>query len=100
MEDKREMTLEELEAKYEKMTEEYKVIENQIKKKKREEEDKRKAELTARKDARYKEIEEASKHLSQLIKDYTKDYGSFSFKRNYSSDNDDRDFPYLWHWFL
>ena len=56
MEDKREMTLEELEAKYKKMTEEYKVIEDQIKKKKQEEEDKRKAELAANKDARYKEI--------------------------------------------
>lgn len=99
MEDKREMTLEELEAKYKKMTEEYKVIEDQIKKKKQEEEDKRKAELAANKDARYKEIEAVSEHLYQLIKDYTKDYGKFSFKRNYSDDKNDY-FPYIYHWFF
>ena len=99
MEDKREMTLDELEAKYKKMTEEYKVIEDQIKKKKQEEEDKRKAELAASKDARYKEIEAASEHLHQLIKDYTKDYGKFSFTRNYSDNKNDY-FPYIYHWFF
>ena len=99
MEDKREMTLEELEAKYKKMTEEYKVIEDQIKKKKQEEEDKRKAELAASKDARYKEIEAVSEHLHQLIKDYTKDYGKFNFTRNYSNDKNDY-FPYIYHWFF
>lgn len=56
------------------------------------EEEKKK--LEAEKEARYKEIEEQSKKLSELIKEYTKDYGSFSFKRSYSDD----DYPTSFFW--
>ena len=97
MEDnKREMTIEELAEQYKKISEQAYVLENQLKKKKQEEEDRKKAQLALEKDARYKEIEEVQKHLDNLIKDYVKDYGSFSFTKDYSSN----DFPYLRHWFF
>lgn len=57
-------------------------------------EEEKKKKLEAEKEARYKEIEEQSKKLSELIKEYTKDYGSFSFKRSYS----DGDYPTNFFW--
>lgn len=94
---KRELTIEELEEQYKKISEQYNALGNQLKEKKQEAEDRKKAQLAAKKDARYKEIEEASEHLSQLIEDYTKDYGSFSFKRDYK---DKYELPYLYHLFF
>ena len=96
--EKREMTIEELEAEYKKVSEQYDNLGAQIKKKKQEEEDRKKEQLAAEKDARHKEIEEVGKHLNELIKNYTKDYGSFSFSRRYSNDGD-----YIFrlpYWFL
>lgn len=99
--EKREMTIEELEEQYKKATEQADVLGNQLKKKKQDEADRKKAQLALEKDARYKEIEEVSKHLNELIADYTKDYGSFSFTRSYSNDDDYRySFPHLYHWFF
>lgn len=60
---------------------------------KKEAEEKQKK-LEAEKEARYKEIEEQYDKLSKLIKEYTKDYGKFSFKRNYSDD----DYPTSFFW--
>lgn len=96
--EKREMTIEELEAEYKKVSEQYDNLGAQIKKKKQEEEDRKKAQLAIEKDARYKEIEEVGKHLNELIKDYTRDYGSFSFSRR-SLNNDDPIFR-LPYWFF
>lgn len=96
--EKREMTIEELEAEYKKVSEQYDNLGAQIKKKKQEEEDRKKAQLAIEKDARYKEIEEVGKHLNELIKDYTRDYGSFSFsRRSFNNDNPIFRLPY---WFF
>ena len=98
MEDnKKEMTIEELEKLYAEMEEKYKDLGKKLSQKKQEEENRKKAQLVAEKDARYKEIEEVYEHLTQLIKDYIKDYGSFSFKRDYK---DKYELPYLYHLFF
>lgn len=96
MEDKRKLTIEELEEQYKKISKQADTLANQIKEKKQEEEDRKKAQLALEKDARYKEIEEVQERLNNLIKNYAKDYGSFSFTRDYSNN----DFPYLYHWFF
>ena len=96
-ENSREMTIEELEKLYAEAEEKYKDLSKQLSQKKQEEENRKKAQLTAEKDTRYKEIEEVCEHLCQLIKDWTKDYGTFSFKRDYK---DGYGFPYLYHLFF
>ena len=86
--EKREMTIEELEKQVSEMKEQYDDLNKKLKQKKQDEADRKKAQLEAQKNTRYKEIEEVSKHLNQLISDYTKDYGRFSFTRSYSNNND------------
>lgn len=99
--EKREMTIEELENQVLEMKEKYEDLNKKLKQKKQDEADRKKAQLEAEKNTRYKEIEEVSKHLNQLISDYTKDYGRFSFTRSYSNNDDYKyDFPYLYHWFF
>ena len=99
--EKREMTIEELEKQVSEMKEQYDDLNKKLKQKKQDEADRKKAQLEAEKNTRYKEIEEVSKHLNQLISDYTKDYGRFSFTRSYSNNDDHKyDFPYLYHWFF
>ena len=99
--EKREMTIEELEKQVSEMKEHYDDLNKKLKQKKQDEADRKKAQLEAEKNTRYKEIEEVSKHLNQLISDYTKDYGRFSFTRSYSNNDDYKyDFPYLYHWFF
>lgn len=99
--EKREMTIEELEKQVSEMKEQYEDLNKKLKQKKQDEADRKKAQLEAEKNTRYKEIEEVSKHLNQLISDYTKDYGRFSFTRSYSNNDDYKyDFPYLYHWFF
>ena len=95
------MTIEELEKQVSEMKEQYDDLNKKLKQKKQDEADRKKAQLEAEKNTRYKEIEEVSKHLNQLISDYTKDYGRFSFTRSYSNNDDYKyDFPYLYHWFF
>ena len=99
--EKREMTIEELEKQVSEMKEQYDDLNKKLKQKKQDEADRKKAQLEAEKDTRYNEIEAVSKHLNQLISDYTKDYGRFSFTRSYSNNDDYKyDFPYLYHWFF
>ena len=99
--EKREITIEELEKQVSEMKEQYDDLNKKLKQKKQDEADRKKAQLEAEKNTRYKEIEEVSKHLNQLISDYTKDYGRFSFTRSYSNNDDYKyDFPYLYHWFF
>ena len=86
--EKREMTIEELEKQVSEMKEQYEDLNKKLKQKKQDEADRKKAQLEAEKNTRYKEIEEVSKHLNQLISDYTKDYGRFSFTRSYSNNDD------------
>ena len=99
--EKREMTIEELEKQVSEMKEQYDDLNKKLKQKKQDEADRKKAQLEAEKNTRYKEIEEVSKHLNQLISDYTKDYGRFSFTRSYSNNDDYKSsLPYLYHWFF
>ena len=86
---KREMTLDELEAKYKELGE-------VITKKKAEEEKKKKEELAHAKESRRKEIEQKEKELCELKRNYIKDYGSYTAVRNV----EDEDFPYLYHLFF
>ena len=51
-------------------------------KKKREEEDRKKAELALQKETRKKEIEDAADNYKKLIKAYIEDYGSISITSN------------------
>ena len=87
---KREMTLDELEAKYKELGE-------VITKKKAEEEKRKQEELVHTKEARRKEIELKEKELCALKRSYIKDYGSYSAIRN---TDDDELLPYLYHLFF
>lgn len=87
---KREMTLDELEAKYKELGE-------VITKKKAEEEKRKQEELAHTKEARRKEIELKEKELCALKRSYIKDYGSYSAIRN---TDDNELFPYLYHLFF
>ena len=89
-----EMTLEELKAKYETLTEEYNTLGQQIKQKEQEAEDKRRAELETEKETRQKEVEDAYNQYRILLRRFIKDYGTFSLKVP-SSDYFD-----LWSWIV
>ena len=97
--EKREMTIEELEKQVSEMKEQYEDLNKKLKQKKQDEADRKKAQLEAEKDVRYEEIKLASKHLNDLIQKYIDDYGSFSFSRSYSDNKNDY-FPYCYHWVL
>ena len=86
---KREMTLDELEAKYKELGE-------VITKKKAEEEKRKKEELAHAKESRRKELEQEEKELCELKRNYIKDYGSYTAVRNVENE----DFPYLYHLFF
>lgn len=96
---KREMSIDELEEQYKKMTEQYKALGEKIKQKKQDEEDKRKMQLSLEKETCKKEIEEKEKELCDLIRSYINDYGSYSATRTCNNQNDN-EFPYLFHWFF
>lgn len=88
MEDlKREMTIEELEAKYNAITQEQDNLATLLNQKKKEAEEARKAQLVAEKEARTKEIEEARKHYHALVDQFVEDYGSYSFITNIKDDD-------------
>ena len=70
--DKKELTIEELKAQYEALGE-------QIAKRQKEEEDRKKAKLALEKDSRHKEIEEVAKRYCELVKAYQKDYGRYYY---------------------
>ena len=97
--EKREMTIEELEKQVSEMKEQYEDLNKKLKQKKQDEADRKKAQLANEKDVRYEEIKLASKHLNDLIQKYIDDYGSFSFSRSYSDNRNDY-FPYRYHWFF
>lgn len=85
MKDEKRLTIEELKA-------QYKALGEEIAQKEKAEAEEKQARLKAEKDARYKEVEESIEHTIELIKNWSKDYGSFNFK-NYN-------YPYLWHIFF
>ena len=97
--DKKELTIEELEAKYQKIFKEFKNIEEQLTKKKKEEEEKKKAQLAREKEARSQEIEAVAKHYCELVKAYQKDYGCYHYcAKNGTHKTEDFDImSHLWN---
>ena len=87
--DKRELTIEELEA-------QYKALGEQLSKKKKDEETKRKAQLALEKEVRKKEIEETEKRYCELIKAYRKDYGNYYIERTCNDGDDFNALKHLW----
>ena len=96
---KREMTIEELEKEYAEITKEYQLIEEELKKKKQEEKDRKTAQLAADQEKRKKEVDEAFEKYYTLIKEYIRDYGSYSTMTSNTVDS-----KYLlgnpWAWWL
>jgi hypothetical protein len=94
---KREMTIEELEKEYTKITEERQNIEKVLKQKKQDEEARRTAQLALDKEKRRKEIEEAYDNYITLVNTYVRDYGSYSTITSTSNDLG-RLFSNFWEW--
>lgn len=93
MKDEKTLTLEELKEKYVALGEE-------ILQREKAEAEEREARLTAEKEKRRQEVADAETQYRKLLTAYIKDYGSY--QRIYEADstkNQDRDIPYLWHWF-
>lgn len=98
--EKREMTIDELQQKCDEAKKNFNVLNEQLEKAKQEEKERKQAELEQTKDARYKEIEELSEQLNTLIAAYINDYGTFSFTRSYSDNDHFVTLPYLRHLFF
>lgn len=69
-------------------------------KKKREEEDRKKAELALTKENRKKEIEDALEHWRKLMRAYLEDYGALSISKNVINDFEPFFANRPWHWWL
>ena len=99
MANKPEKTLEQLKAEAELAAMAYETAWKAEEKKKKEEADRKKAELALQKEQRKKEVDDAIKKASNLVKEYIEDYGSFSI----SDDTNDLSFLGnlgLLRWFL
>lgn len=92
---KKEFTIKELEKQYAVMSKKCKALDEQIKQKKQDEEDRRQAELAHNKEIRKKEVDDAYDNYSNLLRAYIKDYGSYSTTRT-----DNTIFPSFWHTFF
>lgn len=96
---KREMTIEELEKEYAKITEERQNIEKTLKQKKQDEEEHRIAQLALEKEKRKKEVDEALNNYHTLVNAYIRDYGSYSTTTSVTTDSN-----YLlnnpWAWWM
>ena len=84
---KGEMTIEELEKEYVKITEKRQNIEKVLKQKKQDEEDRRVAQLVVDKEKRKKEVDEAYDNYCTLVNAYIRDYGSYSTVTSNSIDS-------------
>ena len=78
MSTKKEFTIEELEAQYKLAEENQKALRQQIEQKKKEEKDRREAQLALEKDARKKEVDDALEKYKTLFRAYINDYGIYS----------------------
>ena len=93
MENKKDFTIEELEKQCEEAKKNFETLNEQLKTAKREEEEKKKAELALQQENRYNEIKDVGKHFNELCKTYVEDYGHLTFES--SSENYDW-FPSFW----
>lgn len=94
MENKNEMTLEELQSQYDKLAARSRVLREKISQKKKEDEEVKRLKLANEKEQRKKEVDEAIEKCYKLLADYTNDYGTY-----HTNDN----IPFLfktWNWLV
>lgn len=77
MEEKNEMTLEELQQQYDKLTARRKVLKEKIAKRQQEHEIAQKKKLAEEKENRKKAVEDAKEAYMKLLNDYVRDYGEY-----------------------
>ena len=77
MENKKDLTVEELQQQCEEAKKNFETLNKQLKKAQQDEEDRRKAKLALEKENRKNELEEAFNKYMSLLKAYIKDYGSY-----------------------
>ena len=82
MASKKDFTIEELKKMKEDASKEYETISEMLRQKEKEEEDRKKAELTLNKEARKKELDDAIENARKLLQKWMKDYGSYGFSGN------------------
>lgn len=93
MANKKDFTIEELEKLYNKHKTETDALSKKLEEMKKEEADRKKAELELQKEKRTEEIKAAEKHLNELYKSYIADYGYLKIEHK----ADDYDwFPSFW----
>ena len=85
------MNIEELEMKCIQAEKTFKTLHEQLTKAKKEEEERKQAELKAEKETRYNEVINAYENFDELRRKYMDDYGSFMFTK---SDSD----SHSWFW--
>ena len=95
MSDKKEFTIEELQKQCYEAQKTFEQLSRLIEEKKRDEEKLREAKLAKEKDARKKEVDESISKCRMLIKEYTNDYGVYSF---ISSGDDEIFNSRFWNW--
>ena len=76
---KKEYTMEELEAQYQLAEEKANALKEQIEQRKKEEKEKREAQLTLEHDARKKEVDDALEAYKTLLRAYIRDYNVYSY---------------------
>ena len=84
MSDKK-LTIEELTKQCEEAKKTFDLLNEQLQKQKKEEEDRKQAELAVQKDARHKEVEDAFNNYQKLLRAFIRDYGWISI--NHKADD-------------
>ena len=87
MEDKIELTTEELEAQHKEMIKQSKILAEQIKKRKQKEEEERKEKLSYTQKDRKKEVDDALEHYHKVLGAYVEDYGMYSLTSSVKDDD-------------
>lgn len=87
MGNKNEVSIEELEEQYERLSKKAEAARKQLDKKKAEEESKKREVFAAEKEKRKAEIDAVYAHYRELLKKYLEDYGYYS--STYSADDDE-----------
>jgi hypothetical protein len=97
MSTKKEFTIEELEAQYKHAEENQKILKAQIEQKKKEERERKEAQLALEKNTRKKEVDEALAKFKELLNAYMHDYGVYSYV---SSDDDNIFNSKFWNYII
>ena len=83
---KNNLTIDELKEEYNKVAKHFKELEELIQQKDREETEKKRRELTLKKENRQKEVDDAFEKYVELSRAYERDYGSYILTRNSFND--------------